>query len=81
MIGGNKDFAVRTWLAQRLEGRVYYGWVVVAVISLANLGSFNLSPTFGLYIAPLEAEFGWDSAVRPAGKPALPCTHCRRQPL
>ncbi len=50
---------LRPFLVQKLAGHTYYGWVVVVVIALANLASFNLSPTFGLYIAPLEAEFGW----------------------
>lgn len=46
-------------LAQLFKGRLYYGWMVVAVIFSANLIAFNINPTFGLFITPLEQEFGW----------------------
>jgi sugar phosphate permease len=48
-----------------LSGRrtVYYGWWVLAVGTIAMaLGSGLSMSAFGLYVKPLEAEFGWDRA-------------------
>jgi len=47
-------------LARRLDRRLYYGWIVVGVIFTANTAAFAINPTFGLFVAPLEHEFGWD---------------------
>lgn len=46
-------------LASRLKDRLYYGWIVVGVVYAANLVAFAINPTFGLFVTPLEAEFGW----------------------
>ncbi len=58
---------MRTTLSDRvaavLGGRVYYGWVVVGVVTVANLSAFSLNPIFGLFVTPLEQEFGWDRAT------------------
>lgn len=51
------------WLAGRLYGRLYYGWAIVGVVLAANLVAFGISPVFGLFITPLEQEFGWDRAT------------------
>ena len=50
-------------IADRLGKRFYYGWVVTAVVFLGNMGAFSLNPAFGLFITPLEQEFGWDRAT------------------
>ena len=49
----------RLKMARRLEHRVQYGWVIVGVMFVSNLVSFSAGPTFGLFITPLEQEFGW----------------------
>lgn len=47
------------WRLQRLR-RVYYGWWLLAgSIAAMALGSGVSFWAFGLYIAPLESEFGW----------------------
>lgn len=51
--------AYRHRLAARLHGRVYYGWIIVGVVYTANLMAFAINPTFGLFVTPLEQEFGW----------------------
>ena len=48
-----------------LSGRrnVYYGWWVLGVGTIAMaLGSGLSMSAFGLYVKPLEEEFGWDRA-------------------
>ena len=48
-----------------LRGRrsVYYGWWVLAAGTVAMaLGSGLSMSAFGLYVKPLEQEFGWDRA-------------------
>jgi MFS family permease len=52
-------FSLTHLVLHRFGSRLYYGWVVVAVVLLANLVAFSINVTFGLYITPLEAEFGW----------------------
>ncbi|HLF70626.1 MAG TPA: MFS transporter [Dehalococcoidia bacterium] len=43
--------------------RVYYGWWVLAVGTIGMaLGSGLSMSSFGLYVAPLEQEFGWTRA-------------------
>jgi len=49
----------RDRLALRTKDRIYYGWVIVGVIYSANLVAFAINPTFGLFVGPLEQEFGW----------------------
>jgi MFS family permease len=41
---------------------IHYGWLVVAVIFIASLGSTALRSMPGVLIQPFEAEFGWDRA-------------------
>ncbi len=55
---GRGSLAAR--LSRRLDSRLYYGWIVVGVIFTANTAAFAINPTFGLFVAPLEHEFGWD---------------------
>ncbi|MBI4081709.1 MAG: MFS transporter [Candidatus Lambdaproteobacteria bacterium] len=54
-------FGVR--LAKNLEGRVFYGWVIVALVFTSNLVAYSPNPTFGLFVTPLEHEFGWSRSL------------------
>ena len=47
------------WIAERAGRRFYYGWAIAAVVLLANLSVFSFNPSFGLFVTPLEREFGW----------------------
>lgn len=50
-------------LAARVQKRFYYGWVIVVAVMISNLAAFGNNSTFGLYITPLENEFGWSRAA------------------
>jgi MFS family permease len=41
----------------------YYGWVVVGMAALANLVSFGLVYSYGVFFKPLASEFGWNRSV------------------
>src|SRR5215469_2833778 len=49
-----------------LDGRLYYGWVVVGVTFLTLLAAAGVRSTPGVLIVPLEREFGWSRVVVPA---------------
>jgi MFS family permease len=52
-------------------GRVYYGWVIVAVISLSSLASAaQINPTIGVFLKPITEEFNWSRSAL-AGAVAL----------
>ena len=44
-------------------GRFHYAWVVTAVTFLALLAASSVRAAPGVFIVPLEHEFGWDRAV------------------
>ncbi len=46
-----------------IRGRLYYGWIVVAVAFLGLITSAGIRSTPGVLIIPLEKEFGWNRAV------------------
>ena len=50
-------------LAERLAARLYYGWVIVGVVIVSNLVAYSPNPTFGLFVTPLEQEFGWSRSI------------------
>ena len=50
-------------MQRALGGRVYYGWVVVAVTVLMLLASAGVRSAPGVLIHPLEVDFGWDRAA------------------
>lgn len=55
-------------LARLLPSRVYYGWWVLGSIVFALIVSEGISfGAFGLYVEPLEREFGWSRAAVSAG--------------
>ncbi|MBI3993272.1 MAG: MFS transporter [Candidatus Lambdaproteobacteria bacterium] len=68
-------------LAHRLEPALYYGWVIVGVVLLSNLVTFSVSVTFGLYITPLEREFGWSRSAIAVGYALGPVAGALTAPL
>jgi sugar phosphate permease len=50
-------------LVKSLGGRLYYGWVVVAVVFLALLVSAGVRAAPAVLINPLETELGWSRAA------------------
>jgi MFS family permease len=48
---------------RRGEGRLYYGWVMLLAVSLAQVTAWGiLSDGFSVFISPLRDEFGWSLA-------------------
>ncbi len=39
--------------------KIYYGWIVLAAVVFAMLGGSGIRAIFGVFIKPIEAEFGW----------------------
>jgi MFS family permease len=46
----------------RHRHRMHYAWIVLAAVVVAMLGGSGLRAVFGVFIRPLEGEFGWDRA-------------------
>ena len=42
--------------------RIYYGWIVLAAVVFVMLGGSGIRAVFGVFIKPMEAEFGWTRA-------------------
>ncbi len=61
--GGIPRASLRARLAARIEHRLYYGWVIVAVVFVSNLVTFSPNTSFGLFVTPFEAEFGWSRGM------------------
>src|SRR5215470_2903842 len=54
---------ISNWLSAALARRnVHYGWVMVAVTFLTALVSAGTVGAPGVFIAPLQQEFGWSTA-------------------
>jgi len=54
---------ISTWLASALARRdIHYGWVMVAVTFLTALVSAGAVGAPGVFIVPLQQEFGWSAA-------------------
>jgi MFS family permease len=45
------------------QGRVFYGWVIVAACLFISLIFFGIRYSFGVFFTPLEEEFGWPRAT------------------
>src|SRR3954451_10432344 len=41
-------------------GGIHYAWWLVAVAFLAIFAASGIRGAFGVYVKPLETEFGWD---------------------
>src|SRR2546426_1856780 len=46
-----------------IRSRVHPAWIVLGALALAMLGGTGLRSVFGVYIKPMEAEFGWSRAA------------------
>src|SRR5436190_16424851 len=54
---------ISNWLAAALGRRnIHYGWVMVGVTFLAALISAGTVGAPGVFIVPLQKEFGWSTA-------------------
>src|SRR5262245_66221189 len=54
---------ISNWLSAALSRRnIHYGWVMVAVTFLAALISAGTVGAPGVFIVPLQREFGWQTA-------------------
>src|SRR6202142_2245311 len=54
---------ISTWLSAALARRnIHYGWVMVAVTFLTSLISAGTVGAPGVFIVPLQHEFGWSTA-------------------
>ncbi len=42
--------------------RLHYGWIVLGAVVLIMITASGLRAVFGVFIKPMEAEFGWDRA-------------------
>jgi MFS family permease len=42
--------------------RIHYAWVVLGTVVVVMLAASGLRSVFGVFIKPMEAEFGWDRA-------------------
>ena len=41
------------------QRRLHYGWIVLGVLVAVMIAAAGIRATFGVFIKPLEAEFGW----------------------
>jgi hypothetical protein len=41
------------------QRRIHYGWVVAAVTCLVLLAAAGFRSTVGVFVVPLQDEFGW----------------------
>src|ERR1700709_2456782 len=57
------NFMISNWLSAALARRnIHYGWVMVGVTFLTALISAGTVGAPGVFIAPLQQEFGWSTA-------------------
>ena len=60
----NTSFGICTTLSKGFpQLRVHYAWVIAAVTFLVLLMTAGIRATPGVFIVPLEQEFGWNRAV------------------
>lgn len=53
----------------------YYGWVVVAMVALANLTAFGIINAFSVFFKPLASDFGWSRAATAGAYSLYAITH------
>jgi hypothetical protein len=44
-------------------GRLHYAWVVLAATTFVLLTSGGVRAAIGVFVKPLEAEFGWSGCA------------------
>ena len=60
---GKERFMISNWLSAALARRnIHYGWVMVGVTFLTALISAGAVGAPGVFIVPLQHEFGWTTA-------------------
>src|SRR5262249_27315299 len=60
---GFRGFMISNWLAGALARRnIHYGWVMVGVTFFTALISAGTVGAPGVFIVPLQHEFGWSTA-------------------
>ena len=47
-------------MVRRGAGRIHYAWVVLGAVTVMLLATSGVRSSFGVFIKPMEAEFGWD---------------------
>ena len=47
-------------MTMRGTGRLHYAWVVLGATAVVLLAASGVRSAFGVFIKPMEAEFGWD---------------------
>src|SRR5919198_4110885 len=45
------------------ERRLHPAWIVLGALTLCLLASTGIRAVFGVYIKPMEAEFGWSRSA------------------
>ncbi len=48
---------------ERQGGRLHYAWVIAGITFLAILAASGVRSSFGVFIKPLEQDFGWERGV------------------
>jgi MFS family permease len=48
---------------EKKEHRFFYGWVIAGVASLVMVICFGVQYSFGIFLKPFIAEFGWTRAA------------------
>ena len=61
--------------------RIHYGWIVLGAVVLIMLTASGLRAVLGVFIKPLEAEFGWDRASLSGAAAAQPPAPRRHRPF
>jgi sugar phosphate permease len=50
-------------IANRAEGRIFFGWFVVAASLLVSFGVIGSQFSFGVFMKPMTEDFGWSRAT------------------
>lgn len=53
----------------------YFGWLVVAMVGIANLIGYGLVYAFSIFFKPLASEFGWTRAITAGAFSVYTITH------
>ena len=54
----------KPFFEKKTGSKLYYGWIIVAVVALANFSrSAESFPVLGVFLIPMTEEFGWSRSV------------------
>ena len=48
---------------QSKQGKLYYGWIIIIASFFICLVAFGIQHSFGIFLKPLQDEFGWSGAL------------------